>query len=171
MVFRRHGVRRLSGGGVRVTLTESERAALASLPAQLEPIVTGAADDAIARLRERLYPAAYEDPALEEEYRDLADDELVRGRVSALQSFARTLEGGRTAGGTWTVDLEPEDTQAWLGVVNDARLIIAGVVGIASEDQWEDGPQPDDAASMLLWYLGWLEEQLVGAMMGSLPDP
>jgi hypothetical protein len=49
--------------------------------------------------------------------------------------------------------------------------VFAGVVGITSEDQWVEGPDPADPASVLLWYLGWLEESLVEAMMGSLPDP
>jgi hypothetical protein len=168
---RRHGVRRLSTGGLRVALSAAERAMLASLPAQLEPIITGAAsDDRAARVHARLYPAAYEDPVLEGEYRDLAGEDLVEGRVDALQTFARTLRAGRTTGRSWTVDLGPDEAQAWLGVVNDARLVLSDVVGIVSEEQWEDGPDPDDGASMLLWYLGWLEEQLVAAMMGSLPD-
>jgi hypothetical protein len=171
MAFRRHGVRRLASGGLRVTLSAHERDALASLPAQLEPIVTGDVEDrAVAELRDRLYPPAYADEDLEQEYRSLADADLVEGRVNALQVFARTLEGGRLSGASWTTDLEPDEAQAWLGVVNDARLVLAGVVGIEAEAQWEAGPDPGDPASMLLWYLGWLEEQLVGAMLGSLPE-
>jgi hypothetical protein len=171
MAFRRHGVRRLASGGLRITTSTTEHATLRALPRQLEPIVTGEADGAAAdALRARLYPAAYEDPRLEEEYRGLVGEELVEGRVDALRTFARTLEGGRTSGGTWSVDVEPEEAQAWLGVVNDARLLLAGAIGITSEEQWEAGPDASDPASVLLWYLGWLEEQLVGALMGGLPD-
>jgi hypothetical protein len=171
MVFRRHGVRMLPTGGLRVTLSGRERSMLASLSGQLEPIVGGSDDDAlVAELRARLYPRAYADPELEREYRELADGALVDGRRHALQVFGDTLARGRGAGGTWAVDLAPDEAQAWLGVVNDARLVLAGIVGIDSEEQWEAGPDPGDPASMLLWYLGWLEEQLVGAMTGSLPD-
>lgn len=171
MVLRRHGVRRLASGGLRVTLSARERDALRSLPAQLRPIVSGEADEEPARaLRARLYPPASTDAELEAEYRELAGEELVAARVDALETFARTLGQGETRGATWSVELQPEDAQAWLGVVNDARLILAGVVGITSEEQWERGFDADDPASALLWYLGWLEEELVGALLGSLPE-
>lgn len=171
MIFRRHGVRRLPDGGLRVALSTNEHTALAALPGRLEPIVAGEADDEGAEaLRARLFPTAYDDPELEMEFRELAGDDLVRGRLDALEAFRKTLEGGRTSAGTWTTDLEPDEAQAWLGVVNDARLLLAGIVGIRSERAWERGPDPSDPASLMLWYLGWLEEQLLAALMDELPE-
>jgi hypothetical protein len=87
-----------------------------------------------------------------------------------VTAFAETLERGKESGRTWVVDLDPDEAALWLAVVNDSRLALGALLGVASEGHWEDGPDPDNPASMLLWYLGWLEEGLVQAMMGSLPD-
>ena len=169
--LRRRGVQRLPTGGLRVCVSDHERAALRSLPHALAPLILGEQhDDAAAEIRARLYPSAYDDPALEEEYRGLVGEELVQQRADALDTFTASLEQGTSRRGTWAVELDPEQAQAWLAVVNDARLVLAGVVGITSEQEWEQGPDPADPPSMLLWYLGWLEEQLVAAMMGSLPS-
>lgn len=171
MSLRRHGVRRLPSGGVRVTISQREREALASLPAHLRPIVSGEADDPVStELRARFYPPAYDDAERDAEYHELAADELIAGRVDSLDLFTESLEQEAGSGVSWSVELTPEQAQAWLAVCNDARLMLAGIVGIESEEQWEAGPDPADPASLLLWYLGWLEEELVTAMMGSLPD-
>lgn len=167
----RHGVRRRSGGGLRVTLASRERDALRALPATLHPVLTGDADgDLAAAVRQRLFPRAYEEEEFEQEYRSMVRDDLVAERVRAVTAFAETLERGKESGRTWVVDLDPDEAALWLAVVNDSRLALGALLGVASEGHWEDGPDPDNPASMLLWYLGWLEEGLVQAMMGSLPD-
>jgi hypothetical protein len=163
------GVRRRPGGGIQVTLGTEEHAALASLPEQLRPIVRGEADDDLAdAVRGRLFPSAYEDEELDEEYRSLVGDELVTGRLDQLDIFARSLRRAQRVRGKLRVDLDTDEAAAWLAVLNDTRLVLGGVLGITSEEQWEDGPDPDDPASAMLWYLGWLEEGLVEALMGSL---
>jgi hypothetical protein len=162
-------VSRLPDGGIRVVLTPDEHAALAALPAQLRPLIDGQAEGDLAEaVRGRLFPAAYDDPELEEEYRSLAGDDLVEGRLDQLDVFAASLAATRPARGRVRIDLDPAAAAAWLAVVNDTRLILGSLLGITSEDEWEGGPDPDDDASVLLWYLGWLEEGLVAAMMGGL---
>lgn len=167
----RRGVRRLDDGRFQLTITEREHAALRSLPGQLEPLVRGQADTPAAhQALRRLYPPAADDPEINEAYARLVGDSLVEARTDALATFARTLAGGRSARGRWTVTLDDEQASAWLQVVNDTRLVLASIVGITTEADWERGPDPDDPASTMLWYLGWLEEEFVGALMGSLPD-
>jgi hypothetical protein len=163
-----HGVRRLRGGRVRVRLSGRERQLLRSLPAQLRPILSG--EQSSPELRERLFPPAYDDPEAEREYRALIGDTLAEERLAALETFARTLESGE--GGTllWTVELSPEDTAAWLSAINDARLTLGALLGISDERQWEAGPDRRNPTSLALYYLGWLEEELVEALMSELPD-
>jgi hypothetical protein len=163
------GVRRVPGGGVRVTLGPDEHAALAALPPQLRPIVSGEAeDDLAAAVRDRLFPEAYEDSEMEAEFRTLAGADLRSGRLDALDTFARTLAGGREVRGRMRIELDADEAAAWLAVVNDTRLTLGALLGITTESQWEGGPDPGDPASGMLWYLGWLEEELVQALMGSL---
>jgi hypothetical protein len=165
-----HGVRRQREGGLRITVGSREHEALRSLPPQLRPIVTGEADGDLARsVRSRLYPRAYDDDELDEEYRELIGSGLADQRLEQLETFARTLAAGTHSRGRWRVDLDDDEAHAWLAVVNDTRLVLGSLVGITNEDEWSGGPDEQDPASVMLWYLGWLEEELVQALMGSLP--
>ena len=49
-----------------------------------------------------------------------------------------------------------------------ASLLLATAVGITDESCWDEGPDPEDPASVLLFYLGWLEEELVQALQHGL---
>lgn len=165
----RHGVRRRSGGGLRVTLSTQERDALRSVPDILHPALSDEPTELARAVRERLFPRAYDDDDLEEEYRSLVGDDLAEQRARAVATFRDSLERGRSSGRSWTLDLDAEDAGVWLVVVNDARLTLGTLLGVTEEDNWEDGPDADNPASMLLWYLGWLQEGIVGALMGALP--
>jgi hypothetical protein len=163
------GVRRLPDGGVRVTIGAEEHRALAALPDQLRPIVAGEADGDLAEaVRGRLFPAAYAEDDLDAEFRSLVGDDLVTGRLAQLDTFDRTVGAATPSLGRVKIDLDADEAAAWLAVVNDTRLTLATVLGITSEDEWQHGPDAEDPASAMLWYLGWLEEELVGALMGSL---
>jgi hypothetical protein len=170
---RLHGVRRLPDGGLRVRLSTRERDALRALATQIAGVLTGEhelAGDG-SELRARLFPPAYaDDPLADLEFRELVGGSIAEQRSESLDTFLRTLDEGLARRLLWTVDLDPDESAAWLSAVNDSRLTLATIVGIESESQWEDGPDPSDQASVMLYYLGWLEEQLVTAMMASLPD-
>ena len=168
-----HGVRLLSDGGLRVRLSTRERDALRTLPDQILAVLSG--EHELGRegseIRARLFPPAYaDDPIADLEYRELIGSGVEDLRSEALETFAKTLHEGVARRLMWTVDLTPDEAAAWLSAVNDARLTLAMVVGIESEDQWEEGPDPRNQSSLMLYYLGWLEEQLVTAMMGGLED-
>ena len=163
------GVTPASDGGVRVRLSPRERDLLRSLPEQLRPLLAG--EDPAPSLTQRLYPPGYDDEKLQREYAELIGSDIVDQRVAAMDAFADTLRGGTVSRGRWTLDLDAEAAAAWLSAVNDARLILGGLLGITQESQWEEGPTDDNPASVVLYYLGWLEEELVAALMGSLPSP
>ncbi|MDP8969206.1 MAG: DUF2017 domain-containing protein [Actinomycetota bacterium] len=164
-----HGVRRLADGHLRVRLSTRERDLLRSLPAQLRSVLTG--EQPSAGARDRLFPHAYDDPLDELEYRELVGPGLLAQHLEAVDVFARTLDQGQVGRLTWTVELSAEEAGAWLSAVNDARLTLGSLLGITSEDQWERGPDRNQPSSVALWYLGWLEEELVAALMTGLPDP
>jgi Domain of unknown function (DUF2017) len=171
---RLHGIRRLEGDGVRVRLSTRERDALRMLPGQILPVLTG--DHELGApgspIRERLFPPAYaNDPLADMEFHEMVGDGIVDTRVNAFRTFARTLDQGVTRRLLWTIDLDFEEAAAWLSAVNDARLTLAMIVGIRSEDEWERGPDPRDPRSVMLYYLGWLEGELVTALMGELETP
>jgi uncharacterized protein DUF2017 len=165
-------VRRLPGGGVRVRLTVRERDLLASLPAQLRPLLAGEHDlsTPAGLIRERLFPAAYADPMDELEYRELVGTTISAERLAAVEDFARTLQGGSTRRSWWSTELDAEQAAAWLSALNDARLTLAMVVGVTSEEQWQHGVDPSDPTSVALYYLGWLQEQLLDALMHALDE-
>jgi hypothetical protein len=168
-VGRVHGARRLPKGGVRVRLASREREVLRSLPDQLRPLLAGEVD--VEGLRDRLYPSAYpEDPLAELEYRDLAEGEVVSWRVGAMDTFAETLERGEEGRLGWSVELSPEEAEAWLSALNDARLTLGVLLGIVEEADWEGGADEDNPSSVVLAYLSWLQEDLIGALMGGLQD-
>ena len=163
------GVRRLPGGVFRVRLSTRERDLLAALPAQLRPLLSGASDLATptGRVTDRLFPSAYDDPLDELEYRDLVGTQIGEDRLAAVEDFARTLEGGTTRRSTWTAELTGEQAEAWLSALNDARLTFATVLGVTDESAWEHGPDRRNPTSVALHYLGWLQEELLGALSGT----
>ena len=152
----------LGDGRVRVELPANEHDMLHSLPAQLRPVLSGEHD--VAGARDRLFPPAYDDPEDEAGYRDLIGSDLADERLAAVEAFAETLEEGTLGRRGWSVELTAEQGHAWLSATNDARLLLASVVGIASEEQWDEGPEPGDPVGAALWYLGWLQDTLIGAL-------
>ena len=162
------GVTPAPGGGVTVNLSSRERDLLRSLPDQLRPLLTGEAE--AAPITARLFSRGYADDELEQEYRELIGNDIVRQRVGALDAFLETLEGGTTRLGRWRTQLDSEQAAAWLSAVNDGRLVLGALVGIVDESQWESGPVEDEPATIVLHYLGWLEEELVEALSATLPE-
>jgi hypothetical protein len=149
-------VHRTRGGRFRLRLTDEEREVLRALPGQLRDQL----DTEDPSLR-RLHPPAYQDdPEREREYRRLVHDDLVRQRLQALEVMESTIDAG---------SLDEEQMTAWLGALNDLRLVLGTRLEV-TEEMYEEGIPDQDprAASFALYqYLGWLEEQIVSALAGS----
>ena len=149
-------MQRARGGRFRLRLTDEEREVLRSLPGQLRDLL----DTEDPSLR-RLHPPAYEDdPEREREYRRLVRDDLLRQRLQALEVMESTIDAGT---------LDEDQMTAWLGALNDLRLVLGTRLEV-TEEMYEEGIPDEDprAASFALYqYLGWLEEQVVGALAES----
>jgi len=142
---------RLPDGGIRLHLSQDERALLAGLTAELRGLLDGAPDDPSLR---RLFPPAYDDEADERAYRELTGESLLDGRREALEVLEQTAGSER---------LSAEEADAWLRALNDLRLVLGTRLDV-QEDTFASEPHFDDPRGQALavyGYLSWLQEQLV----------
>ena len=127
---------------------------LTGLVAELTALLQGEPQDPSLR---RLFPPAYEDAQDERSYRELAGDDLLRGRLQALEVVARTAGGDR---------LSATEADAWLRALNDLRLALGTRLDVR-EDTFVEGLAEDDPRAPALavyGYLSWMQEQLVEAL-------
>ena len=116
----------------------------------------------------RLFPDAYpDDPDATAEFRrytqpDLSNERRRRAGV-AVDSLDRVKEGGR-------LTLSAAESTAWLGALNDLRLVLGTRLEIIADDQEPgEGFGPDDPRSAYVpvyYYLGYLQETLIEALAG-----
>lgn len=164
--------RRNRRGAVDATLEPGEAAVLAQVCRELSGVFSAEpreGDD--DRILARLFPRAYLDPTEEEpeaEWQRLVHGELVDGRRHALETVARTLGEARPHRGRLEVTLSEEQAEAWLSVLNDARLAFGTRLEVTEDlDPSElDPDDPETAPYAVYWWLGLLEEHLVEALAG-----
>lgn len=147
-------------GTYTLDLRDEERALIAAIVPDLRGLL---AEDPNDEMLTRLFPTARpDDPEAEAEFRDLVRDELVAKRLSRLDIVAELAEA--------TV-LDQEQLAAWMGCVNDIRLVLGTRLGVTEDDEFDDDPEGDDPESVArsaYWYLGWLLEHLVEASASEL---
>jgi hypothetical protein len=152
-------LRRTRSGQFELRLPAAERDLLRSLPSQLRSMLRS--DDPAL---ERLFPPAYaEDPGLEEEYRGLVREDLLTAKETSLDVMAASIDAKR---------LDEEQLLAWLGAINDLRLVLGTRLDV-TEDLYETGFPENDPRAVpfaVYVYLGRLEEQVVDALASGL-DP
>ena len=150
----RRGVRRMRDGRFEVKLPEGERQMLHEILPQLRAALAGdaSADPGF----KRLFPVAYAgDPEHEAEYRALVGDELVTKRLAQVDTVLATIDAQH---------LTEDELFAWMGSVNDLRLVLGTRLDVSEETDFAVDPShPDAAAYGLYAYLGWLLEMLVEA--------
>jgi uncharacterized protein DUF2017 len=120
----------------------------------------------------RLFPPAYkDDPQREEEFEVMTRDDLLIRKKNAAEAVVKSIDKGKSKKGTWSGRLDEELAQAWLALINDARLILGTRLDV-TEDM-EPEPLPSEHADAqqynLYLYLGALESALVDALMFGLP--
>jgi len=151
-VFERRLVKRARDGSYEVRLPAGERQVLADVLPQLRAALQGdaSADPAF----KRLFPVAYaQDPEHEAEYRELVGDELLSKRLANVDTVLATLEADRVS---------EEELFAWMGAVNDLRLVLGTRLDVSEETDLDVGTEHPEAAAYALYaYLGWLLELLV----------
>jgi uncharacterized protein DUF2017 len=136
-------------------LDERERTLIRQLLDELRDLLALSPDDPRVR---RLYPAAYADDELEDEYRRLTREELQSGRLASIDEVARTIE---------EPVLSPDELTAWMQSINTLRLILGTMLDISDDDQELafDPGDPDARTVALYGYLGGLLDEIVTAQL------
>ena len=140
--------------GVAVRLSSDERQFLLGLPQLLAAVDAEPGDPAHARLHVEAYP---EDPAAQLEMAEYSGSQLAEARTIDRARFVDSIESDV---------LSPDDAEAWLTVLGDARLALASRIGI-TEPGWEIGEE-DDPERITLGFLSYLQDQLVTVLMERL---
>jgi len=164
---------RRQDGSLDVTLERPELELIRDLPDQLRALYEGERDDPA---RERLFPRAYLDPTEEQaeaEWQELVHPGLMEARLDALTTLEATLAAAEPAKrDRLVVHLSPEEANAWLSVLNDARLALGTRLSVTDETDLATLDPSDPAAPTLAAYawLTYLEGELVDTLLGGLPD-
>jgi hypothetical protein len=148
-----------------VSLAEEELGLLRALPEQLRDVFEGDPDDPA---RSRLFPRAYLDPTAETEeaeWQELVHPSLLQERLDAIELITVTLDRAEQVGEWWQIDLTPDEVQAWLGVLNDTRLVLGTRLGVTEEERPVDPADPDAGAYALYQWLTWVQADLVEELL------
>jgi hypothetical protein len=157
------------GEGVLVTLDANEVELLRTIPDEVRGALEkpAAKDDPVYT---RLFPSAYLDPteeSAEQEWQELVHPDLLQSRLAALELVTATLDRAATKRGRAEVELAPEEVEAWLGVVNDARLTLGTRLGVTEDAESEaiDPSDPTAAAHAVYGWLTWFENDLLETLL------
>ena len=138
-----------SGARIRIRLGSEERDLIVGLVDQFRSVLT---DDDDPSLR-RLYPTAYPDDAEQAtEYESLVHDDLVRSRLTAVDTVESTVRAD---------SIDPDELASWMGMLNGLRLLLGTRL---------DPDAPDAPSRALLAWLGLLLEEAVAAATAYLPE-
>lgn len=158
---------RTADGRIVVRLVPRERKILAALVAELAEETRAEAEDGAGLGDEglaRLWPDAVEgDIVASAAFRSLTAADLTEVRAARFAILAETIT---------SVALDEAQAAAWLGAVNDLRLVRGTRLGVTEETEARpvDEADPDAGQKILFLWLGWIEEQLVEALAAGLPD-
>ena len=134
----------VEGDEIWLSLGSDEQTALRNVPALL---------DLETESETRLdYTAHPDDPGAEARYRELIGEDLTDLRETDRRAFDDFITGnpGR-----------PDTLEAFMRVVGEARLVLAGLLGI-EDDSWESPARmQSDPELALLGWLGYLQDAAV----------
>ncbi len=151
-----------TGGRMEVHLHDSIRDLLGQLCDQLELLLQRehpASDPAMARL----FPAAYpDDPLRELEFERMTGDDLTRGRLASLRAVRASLRADALAA---------EQSLAWMGTLNDVRLVLGSRLDVTEESTEADFSGEDAGTYEIYQLLGGLQGQLLFALDPAIEEP
>ena len=151
-----------SDGTFAVNLDPETRQFLVGLANSVEQVV----DRDIPETK-RLFPTAYpHDAEKNAGYQIFARDQLIEQRREAAALLRETVENDV---------LTEEELSQWLGIVNDARLVLGTSLDVSEDDEidFDEGDIDDPNFDLRLLYeqLGFLVDRMVTALTGALPEP
>lgn len=181
-----YGFSPAGGGAVMLHLEPLEHALLLSLAQQLVEFVSpppprpdadplealvGISPDAAQPddpALARLLPDAFrDDPASSADFRRYTERGLRETKAANAATVVRALESPSDP-----MTIAPDDVGAWLGMLNDARLVLGERVGITEDHHGELAALPDDdprQASLQVYdWLTYLEDSLVHVRLAEI---
>jgi hypothetical protein len=157
-------------GAVRIGLDPVEVTLFVSLVNDFLSLLEGAGDESgpaepdgpADPVLERLFPAGYADAQAAAEFRALTRSALRDERVErAVASRDELVAGGGQ------VSLDAQAGTRWIQVLNDLRLALGTRLEITEDDDHVVDPQaPDAQARTIYFWLTWMQDSLVQALMG-----
>ena len=112
----------------------------------------------------RLLPDAYgDDEAAATEFRRFTEGDLRAGKRACATAVLATLAPLSGSGGRLVLDRDEVD--AWLGCLNDLRLVLGTRLEVTEEtDVVPDADDPRSHALQVYGWLGWLQESLLSCV-------
>ena len=160
---------RAKRNGVEARLSTIEVEAIKRIATELTESLDEPSEDMY-----RLFPPGYtDDPAKSREFESLTRDELVGWKRLAATKVIDSIEAGARKHGAWQGTLDDETAHAWLGVLNDARLVMGTRIDITEETEHAPLPQDDPRAPShnLYLYLTGLQASLIDALFDATGTP
>ena len=142
--------------GIETNFSAAEQIFLSDVLPLLAGVGVVGEDPAATRLN---VPVYLNDPAANEEWWRLMGEDLRAGRDADRSVYSKVMDAdGKTV-------LSSEDANAFLRVLNEARLALGARLGVEVE---ADHDQLPDESRDVLDYLGWILEELTTALTRSL---
>lgn len=134
--------------------------------AELQDALDSEALDAEDPVRERLYPAAYEDDEQAQAFRELTESGLRQDRLDRADQCLAELRSARSLVRT-ELHLDAESADRWIRVLNDMRLTFGTRLNISEDDEYElDVDDPEVHLRARYVWLTALQDMLVTSLMG-----
>ena len=136
---------------------EEDADPLAALVGLSSGPVAAPTDPALARL----LPDAYgDDPEAAQEFRRYTEGDLRAGKRANATTVLATLAPLAGRGGRLVLDRDEAD--AWLGCLNDLRLVLGTRLEVTEETELDvRADDPRAQALQVYGWLGWLQESLL----------
>ena len=128
----------------------------------IDPAAAPSEDPALLRLLPDAYP---DDDDASSEFRRFTERDLRSAKVRHAVRVRESVAARETP-----IAIAGEDVTAWLGFLNDARLVIGTRLGVTEENHEELAELPDDDPRAALFgvygWLTYLQETVVQMLMG-----
>ena len=180
----RRGFSRDRKGRINVRVDPSELLILDDLVQQLYDLVkpeTSENDDPLAAMvgidanatehddpaMQRLFPEAYpDDEVASDDFRRFTERSLRQDKVDRAQTVQAGIQ--RLTGQGGQGQIPDDEVQAWLGTINNLRLVLASRIGVSDDEgQWRQQLEHDPElvqGTLIYDWLTWLQDGLVNAV-------
>lgn len=148
----------LNDDGLAINVGSEEQAFLKNVVGELRDLVMSESDPSLRRLNP---PARPDDEDAEVGYRELVDNALLEGRLSAIETVEQGLQSSQ---------IKPDDYGAWMQTINNLRLVIGEHLEITNERTPPLKTEGDIERWSIYEYLGYVLQSLIEALDDTLPD-